>query len=125
MTKSVFRLLYFVIVIYTLLTLIPIDKTGGPCNQGLAYVIIGPLIIIVTAMQYLAYYRLTNNQIEKKFFYQFMSFCCCAVWTLFFYLFASDQLLYAILYLTPFLVLNITVLIITFRPELITKSKPE
>ena len=125
MKKSVFRLLYFVIVVYTLLTLIPIDKTGGPCNQGIVFVIIGPLIIVVTIIQYLAYYRLTNKQIEKKFFYQFMSLCCCAIWTLFFYLFASDHLLYAILYLTPFLVLNITVLIITFRPKLIIGNNPK
>lgn len=119
MTKSVFKLLYFVVVIYTLFTLIPIDKTGGPCNQGLAFIIIGPFIIIVTAIQYLAYYRMTNNQLEKKYFYQFMSLCCCAIWILFLYLFASYNLLYAILYLTPFLVLNITVLIITFKPKLI------
>ena len=119
MTKSVFRLLYFVVVFYTLLTIIPIDKTGGPCNQGLAFIIIGPFIIIVTAIQYLAYYRITNNQLEKKYFYQFMSFCCCAIWILFFCLFASDRLLHAILYLTPFLVLNITVLIITLKPKLI------
>ena len=125
MTKSVFRLLYFVIVIYTLLTLIPIDKTGGPCNQGLAYVIIGPLIIVVTIIQSLAYSRLTNKQLDKKFFYQFMSLCCCTIWTLFFYLLASNQLLYAILYLTPFLVLNIAVLIITFRTKLILGNNPK
>lgn len=122
MTKSVFRLLYFVVVFYTLLTLIPIDKTGGPCNQGLAFIIIAPFIIIVTAIQYLAYYRMTNNQFEKKYFHQFMSLCCCGVWILFFYLFASDSLLHAILYLTPFLVLNITVLIITFKPKLIIEN---
>ena len=122
MTKSVFKILYFLIVIYTLLTLIPIDKTGGPCNQGFAFIIVGPLIIILTALQYLAYYRLTNNQLEFFFFYQFMSFCCCAVWMLFFYLFASDELLYAILYLMPFLALNLTVLIITLKPKLIIEN---
>ncbi len=118
--RNVFKYAYLVIVVYTLLTLVPLDKTGGPCNRGLVYIVLGPFILFISLMQFQAYRRLSNNQNEKKFFYQFISMFCCVIWSMFFYLFASDEIIKAIVYYTPFLLLNIICLAITINPKIIT-----
>lgn len=118
MKKNIFLVLYLIIVLFTLWALDPIDKSGGLTNRGMAYVIIGPLIIAASVIQFLAFRKFIQGQ-EKKWFYRLMSLCCCFAWALFFFAFLSEDLVSGLLYLGPFLLLNVFVFAFTLKPALI------
>lgn len=119
MKKNIFLVLYLIIVLFTLWALSPIDKSGGAQNKGMAYVIIGPLVIAASVIQFLAFRKFIQGQEEKKWFYRLMSLCCCFAWALFFFAFLGEDLLSGLLYLGPFLMLNLFVFAFTLKPSLI------
>ena len=46
---------FFIILLYTLCTLPILARAGGPCNGGVIYVVLGPILLFIALIQYIVF----------------------------------------------------------------------
>ena len=62
MKRKYFNGYFILILVYTLIGLEPVAETGGACNGGLAYVVLGPIILGIAAIQYFYSRKIIGKQ---------------------------------------------------------------
>ena len=118
MPKKFLSFTFFLIVIYSLIALNPIAKDGGPCNGGVVYVVLGPLIIIISLIQFIIFRTALNRQKKISWIGPVFSVLCLSIWSYFTTAFATDDIADALLYLFPFLLLNLSVVVLAVRKKI-------
>ncbi len=118
MRKKILSFTFLLIVIYSLIALNPIAKDGGPCNGGVVYVVLGPLIIIISLVQFMIFKAALNRQKNISWISAVFSVLCLTIWSYFTTAFATDDIADALLYLSPFLLLNLLVVVLVVRKKI-------
>src|SRR5436190_722629 len=116
----IYSILFLIIVIYTILTLPILARAGGPCNGGVVYVVLGPIILFITLIQYIVFRSSTKSIQRVSTLKIILSIFCTLFWAFWVYAFFVDDKLGALLYMGPFLFLNVGVLVLVFRNKIST-----
>ena len=112
--KNIFSILFLIIVIYTFGTLPILALAGGPCNGGVVYVVLGPIILFITLIQLIIFRSSIKLNMQFPIFKKVLAIFCTLFWGFWVSAFFIDDKLGTILYLGPFLILNIGVMILLF-----------
>ena len=105
--KILFLTLFGLILIFSFGGIIQLSRSGGPCNAGIAFIVLVPAMIVITIMQCFILNYVAILASDKKTSWAIVSFFIALAWVFLMKLFSDDKS--AILYLSPFLIFNVLV----------------
>jgi len=117
-TTAIFFLSFIGTVIWAGYGIFQLGKLGGPCNAGIAIIVLIPFLIICAGLLLSTspwlMFRKQENYI-KPILYAFFSL---VIWTYWIYSFFEDDAKKSVLYLGPFELINILLLAIYFSRQI-------
>ena len=119
--KILLIFLFIVTTIYTVYGILQLSKLGGPCNVGLAFIVLIPFLFVCVLLTGTSFYSLITRQTTNFKLSITLSFISLSCWTFLYIIFASDDLLKATLYLGLFEIFNIYSLLVFLRQIRISK----
>jgi heme/copper-type cytochrome/quinol oxidase subunit 4 len=111
--KTLFIVAFVVGIALTSYGVYELTKTGGPCNSGIWFLCLAPVIFIISALQLSIFFHLSNSNSQKRSGWWLVSLACTSLWTICLTLFWEDN--GQILYLLVFLIINIIATIINYK----------
>ena len=122
-----FKIAYVIFFIgtffFTAYGILKLGEQGGPCNAGLAIIVLSPFLLICSILLGISFYKLTKEQKTNFRASIILSFVSLTIWTYWLYSFAQDDFKKNALYLSLFEVLNILTLVIGIVPKVIIEIK--
>jgi hypothetical protein len=111
--RLLFLISLLLVIVYSFFGLNQLSKPGGPCNGGLALLVWGPGLFLGSVLQLIVFKQMTSPVIKSSLFWLAISFLCTVVCSYGIIVFAEEK--NAVLYQSPFLIMNIFVTIIALR----------
>ena len=105
--KILFLTLFGLTIIFSFWGIIQLSKAGGPCNAGIAFIVLVPAMIVITILQCFILNYVAILASDKNTSWAIVSFFMALAWVFLMKLFSDDK--NAILYLSPFLIFNVLV----------------
>jgi hypothetical protein len=102
-----FLTLFGLTIIFSVWGIVQLSKADGPCNAGIAFIVLVPAMIAITILQCFILNYVAILASQKNESWASVSFFIALVWVFFMKLFSDDK--HAILYLSPFLIFNVLV----------------
>ncbi len=120
--KNILLISFFATIIYTGYGILQLGKQGGPCNAGLAIIILTPFLLLCTVLLTMTFPWLTfstKTNFTKPIIFSTVSLL---IWTYWFYVFTEDSVKDSLLYLGLFEFINAFVLSIFVRQTIKIKT---
>jgi len=108
--KYIFYLLFIIVVSITLYGIATLATYGGPCNAGIALIVLYPQLILSSFFQILMFERRNDRLKAFSIFVIIVTIGLFASWLKYSYIFWLDYPKESLLYLTPFAILNVITL---------------
>ena len=116
-----FGSLFGLTIIFSFWGIIQMSKTGGPCNSGIAFIILTPAVVLLSIMQLSILNYLLYSVRKNSLSWGIISLIFTLIWVFLMNMFSDDKKI--IIYLTPFLLFNILVTFFSFKYKPTTISK--
>lgn len=111
-TKQIYYISFSLVLTYTLFGICKMGSVGGPCNAGIAIIVLFPAIFIVAIMQVSSFnlwLKGNGNGIGSCV----LSLIGILIWCGAIMMFMDENAIKNLIYLSPFLLLNIATLVIS------------
>jgi hypothetical protein len=116
--KIIFYFSFIGTIIYTAFGILQLGRQGGPCNGGLAIIVLTPFLLVcigllIGTFSWLTYSNKTNS--TKPIIFTIISLL---IWTYWFFTFMGDSLKEGLLYLGLFELFNILLLMFFVKQKI-------
>ena len=121
-SKVIFISLFILTIVYTCYGILQLGRHGGPCNGGLAIIVLTPFVLICVGLLTVSFSLLSNQkktELAKPILLVIISLC---VWTFVSITFLEDSIKESILYLGPLEALNICLAGVLIKQNKIHKA---
>ena len=118
-TKAIFYLSFIATISYTTYGIFQLGKQGGPCNGGLAIIVMIPFFAVCSGLLISTFSDLTDPNRTNYNKSVFLATVSLLIWSYWFFTFFEDSIKDSILYLGLFELFNTFILMLSVRRHLI------
>ena len=123
--KTLFYFSFIGTIIYTAYGVLQLGRQGGPCNGGLAIIILTPFLLVcigllIGTFSWLTYSNKTD--FTKPIFFTIISLL---IWSYWFFTFLGDSIKEGLIYLGLFELFNILLLLIFVKQKIKTENRKD
>ena len=123
--KTLFYFSFIGTIIYTAYGVLQLGRQGGPCNGGLAIIILTPFLLVcigllIGTFSWLTYSNKTD--FTKPIFFTIISLL---IWSYWFFTFLADSIKEGLIYLGLFELFNILLLLFFVKQKIKTENRKD